>query len=129
VLAHAEGRSGLCEQLAIVWEAASRRGRGEPLQEAAETFATVHSRLVAVLTELPDATLGRLWRPAYPDSLAAHIARNTYRHYGEHLPLITERWASRGASNCLRSRGKPMAPLVERGGSRHRSGRGSRSSR
>ncbi len=87
-LARAEGRLGLHEQLNVVWEAAWRRRRSASLAEALEAFANVHRRLVAVLTETPDAVLRRPWHPAYPDSLAANIARNTYRHYAEHLSVL-----------------------------------------
>jgi hypothetical protein len=87
-LARAEGRSGLPEQLKVVWEAAWRRRRGESLGDALEAFCRVHQRLVSVLTETPDAVLRRPWHPAYPDSLAANIARNTYRHYAEHLGAL-----------------------------------------
>src|ERR1700730_8580793 len=86
-LARAEGRSGLPEQLNVLWEAAWRGRRRASVSEALEMFAHVHRRLVAVLTDTPDAILRRPWHPAYPDSLAANIARNTYRHYAEHLSL------------------------------------------
>ena len=87
-LARAEGRSGLAKHLNVVWEAACRRRRSESLGEALEAFGRVHRRLVSVLTETPDAVLRRPWHPAYPDSLAANIARNTYRHYAEHMSVL-----------------------------------------
>jgi hypothetical protein len=87
-LARAEGRSGLPEHLDMLLEVAFRRRRGGALGEAMEHFAAVHRRLVAVLTDLPETTLRRPWNPAFPDSLAANIARNTYRHYAEHLPEV-----------------------------------------
>jgi hypothetical protein len=87
-LARAEGRTGLAEHLALAWEAAWRRGRGGSLREALEEFGEVHRRLVGVLTELPEAVLRRPWHSAYPDTLAANIARNTYRHYAEHRAVL-----------------------------------------
>jgi hypothetical protein len=87
-LARAEGRSGLREHFDMLAEVAFRRRRGGPLGEAMDRFAAVHRRLVAVLTDLPETTLRRPWSAAYPDSLAANIARNTYRHYAEHLPAV-----------------------------------------
>ncbi|MDQ6920497.1 MAG: ClbS/DfsB family four-helix bundle protein [Candidatus Dormibacteraeota bacterium] len=87
-LARAEGRPGLREQLNIVWEAAWRGRHRASVVEALEVFANVHRRLIAVLTDTPDAILHRPWHPAYPDSLAANIARNTYRHYTEHLAVL-----------------------------------------
>jgi DinB superfamily len=94
-LARTEGRPGFQEHLNVVWEAAWRRRRAESLGEALEVFGRVHQRLISVLTETPDAVLRRQWHPAYPDSLAANIARNTYRHYAEHLSLL--RRAARSA--------------------------------
>ena len=87
-LARAQGRSGLREQLNVGWEAAWRGRRRASVSESLEMFANVHRRLVAVLTDTPDAILRRPWHPAYPDSLAANIARNTYRHYAEHLSVL-----------------------------------------
>jgi hypothetical protein len=87
-LARAEGRSGLLEHFDMLAEAAFRRRREGPPAEALERFAAVHRRLVEVLTYLPETTLRRPWSTAYPDSLAANIARNTYRHYAEHLPAV-----------------------------------------
>jgi Protein of unknown function (DUF1706) len=87
-LARVEGRSGVPEHLEILREALFRRHRGGSLSAALEGFAAVHRRLVAALTDVPDATLRRLWHAAFPDSLAANVARNTYVHYAEHLPAI-----------------------------------------
>jgi hypothetical protein len=87
-LARAEGRSGVPEQLNVLWEAALRGRRRASIDEALEGFADVHRRLIVVLTDTPDVILRRPWHPAYPDSLAANIARNTYRHYAEHLSVL-----------------------------------------
>jgi hypothetical protein len=87
-LARAEGRSGLAEHLDMLAEVAWRRRRGGSLTDAMQRFSEVHRRLVSVLTDLPEAALRRTWNPAFPDSLAANIARNTYRHYAEHLPAL-----------------------------------------
>jgi hypothetical protein len=87
-LARTEGRSGIPEHLGMLWEAAWRRRQGESLGEALEAFGRVHRRLVSVLAETPDAVLRRPWHPAYPDSLGANIAHNTYRHYAEHLAVL-----------------------------------------
>jgi DinB family protein len=87
-LARAEGRSGLPEHLDMLAEVAWRRRRGGSLTEALRRFAEVHRRLVSALTDLPETALRRPWNPAFPDSLAANIARNTYRHYAEHLPAV-----------------------------------------
>ena len=75
-------------QASIPRQRAWCRGRHTSLGEAMESFAKVHRRLVAVLTDTPDAVLRRPWHPAYPDTLAMNIARNTYRHYAEHLALL-----------------------------------------
>jgi DinB superfamily len=95
-LARAEGRPGLREHLGLAWEAAWGRRLGGSLGEALEAFGGVHRRLIEVLTDLPDAVLRRPWHSAYPDTLAANIARNTYRHYAEHLTVV--RQATRQAS-------------------------------
>jgi hypothetical protein len=87
-LARAEGRSGLAEHLDMFAEVAWRRRRGGSLGEAMQRFAEVHRRLLSTLTDLPDTVLRSPWNPAFPDSLAANIARNTYRHYAEHLPAV-----------------------------------------
>jgi DinB family protein len=113
-LARAEGRSGLPEHLDMLAEVAFRRRRGGPLAEAMERFTAVHRRLVAVLTDLPETTLRRPWSAAYPDSLAANIARNTYQHYAEHLPAVRRLAAShpepsvRTAARGSRQRGPSL---------------------
>jgi hypothetical protein len=87
-VARTEGRSGAAEALSLAIEPIRRRWSTDSTAEALRHLETVHRRLVVALVEVEETALRRPWHPAYPGSLAANVARNTYQHYTEHLPAI-----------------------------------------
>src|SRR5438105_7530020 len=86
--ARTEGRSGAAEALSLALEPVRRRWSTDSVTHTLRHLDAAHRRLVVALVEAEEAALRRSWHAAYPDSLAANVARNTYQHYSEHLPAI-----------------------------------------
>jgi hypothetical protein len=87
-VARTEGRSGAAEALSLALEPVRRRWSTDSVAHTLRHLDAAHRRLVVALVEAEEAALRRAWHAAYPDSLAANVARNTYQHYSEHLPAI-----------------------------------------
>jgi hypothetical protein len=87
-VARTEGRSGAAEALSLALEPVRRRWSTDSVAQTLRHLEAAHGRLVVALVEAEEAALRRSWHAAYPDSLAANVARNTYQHYREHLPAI-----------------------------------------